>query len=159
MAILPTKYQADSFPKKYESKIHILHEGAKKEVFHSQRIKNLKLGENIVLDEETEVVTYISRNLEPMRGFHNLMRAIPTLQSKNQKVNIVIVGGDNVSYSNEAPDGKTWKETLLAEIQDHVDTKRIHFINRLEHSELMKLYEMTYTYIIECVCLKLDLTK
>ena len=54
---------------------------------------------------EEELITYVARNLEPYRGFHVFMRAIPEIQKRRPKARIVIVGGDEVSYSPRLPPG------------------------------------------------------
>ena len=79
LAIVPTKYQASSFPKRLQNKITILHEGVKDELFEYPRINSLTIGDKSY-DNNTDVITFISRNLEPMRGFHTFMRALATLQ-------------------------------------------------------------------------------
>ena len=56
-----------------------------------------------------EVVTFINRNLEPYRGYHVFMRALPQLLRKRPKAHIVMLGGDGLSYGSRPPDGKTWK--------------------------------------------------
>lgn len=140
LVIVPTSYQANSFPEKLRNKMIILHEGVQDDLFKRKRIKTLSIGEKVHLDADIPVVTFISRNLEPMRGFHAFMRALPSLQEKNKKVNIVIVGGDEVSYSNKAGDGKCWREIMIEELRERIDMDRIHFVPRLKYDELVKLY-------------------
>ena len=138
--ILPTQYQANSFPEKYKSKISVIHEGVSDDLLGLERIKELHIGEDISLKSEIPVVTFISRNLEPMRGFHVMMRSLPALQERNREVHVVIVGGDDVSYSSQSGDGNSWKNVMLSELEGKLDMERIHFISRLEHQDLKKLY-------------------
>ena len=85
-------------------------------------------------------MTYISRNLEPMRGFPTFMRSLVRLQALNKEVHVVIVGGDGVSYSSASDDGRSWKDILLQELEGQIDLTRIHFFPRIPHDQLVKLY-------------------
>ena len=69
----------------------------------------------MTLEPEVPVVTFISRNLEPMRGFPTFMHALPELQKLHPSVQVVIVGGDEVSYSNAPDDGRSWRQVLLGQ--------------------------------------------
>ena len=58
----------------------------------------LQVGDGQFLTGEDEVVTFINRNLEPYRGYHVFMRALPQLLRKRPKAHIVMLGGDGLSY-------------------------------------------------------------
>ncbi|MGH7635594.1 MAG: glycosyl transferase family 1, partial [Gemmatimonadaceae bacterium] len=95
VGIAPTRWQQSRFPAVYRPRIDVIHEG---------------IDTNLVAPRgapDEELVTYVSRNLEPYRGFHTLMRAIPEIQRGRPKARIVIVGGDEVSYSPRLPKGQT----------------------------------------------------
>ena len=49
---------------------------------------------------------------------------------------IVIVGGDEVSYSNAPDDGRTWRQVLLDELGNRIDRNRIHLFGRIPHEQL-----------------------
>ena len=52
-----------------------------------------------------------------MRGFPTFMRALPILLAEHPTVQVVIVGGDEASYSNAPGDGRTWREHLPGRIR------------------------------------------
>ena len=52
-----------------------------------------------------KLVTYVSRDLEPYRGFHVMMRALPDLLRARKDLRVVMVGGDGVSYGTPAKQG------------------------------------------------------
>ena len=56
-----------------------------------------------------------------MRGFPTFMQALPELQKRHPSVQVVIVGGDEVSYSNAPDDGRSWRQVLLDELGDRID--------------------------------------
>jgi glycosyltransferase involved in cell wall biosynthesis len=146
-AILPTRYQAETFPERWKQKISIIPEGVQEELFAERRLTSLMLSQKVVLGPEIKVLTFISRNLEPMRGFDVFMRALPEVQRAYPRLEIVIVGGDGVSYSSSPQGDKTWKETLIEELEGQLDMTRIHFLGRIEHSELIKLYRRSDLHV------------
>ena len=146
-AILPTIYQANTFPQRWKQKIKVIHEGVKEELFELPRLKSLYVSPEVIFGDDVQVVTFISRNLEPMRGFPEFMRALPTLQGLMPKVQVVVVGGDGVSYSSAPGEGGSWKEVLLKELEGKLDLNRIHFFGRVAHEELIKLYRRSDLHI------------
>ena len=93
------------------------------------RLKQLTISKDVTLDPSTPVVTFISRNLEPMRGFPTFMRALPTLLEKHPTVQIVIVGGDEVSYSSAPGDGRSWKDLMMEELVDELITTEFTYLD------------------------------
>ncbi|MBU6251475.1 MAG: glycosyl transferase, partial [Cyanobacteria bacterium REEB417] len=68
-AVVPTAYQAGCFPQRWRGVIELIHEGVPERLFNLTRLASLTLDENVTLGAGVPVVTFISRNLEPMRGF------------------------------------------------------------------------------------------
>ena len=160
-AILPTRFQAKSFPGRYSKKIKVIHEGIDKTLFELPRLKELTINNEIRLSEGIPVVTFISRNLEPMRGFPEFMRSLPILLDKNKAVQVLIVGGNGVSYSCAASNGESWKSVMLKELDGKYDTKRVHFIPRLEYTDLLKVYRRSdlHVYLSNAFVLSWSLTE
>lgn len=146
-AVVPTGYQASCFPQRWQGLLQLIHEGVGDHLFQMPRLASLDLGQGVCLDAEVPVVTFISRNLEPMRGFPLMMRALPQLQQRNPAVHVVIVGGDEVSYSAAPEPGTTWKQLLLNELGDQLDHSRIHWFGRMPHDELIKLYRRSNLHL------------
>jgi len=73
------------------------------------------------------LVTYVSRDLEPYRGVHSMIRALPHLLRARKNLKVVMLGGDGVSYGVPAPQGTTWRETFMREVADQIDPSRFHF--------------------------------
>ena len=147
LAILPTSYQASTFPERWQSKIAVVHEGVPEAMLEQPRIGQLTIAEGVTLDRETPVVTFISRNLEPMRGFPTFMRALPFLLANHQTLQVVIVGGNDVSYSSSPEDGRSWRELMLEEVGDQIDQARVHLFDRMPHDQLQKLYRRSDLHV------------
>ena len=111
------------------------------------RLQQLTIAEDVTLGPEVQVVTFISRNLEPMRGFPTFMRALPSLLAAHPTVHIVIVGGDEVSYSSAPGDGRNWRDLLLEELGERIDRKRVHLFGRMPHDQLQKLYRRSDLHV------------
>ena len=147
LAVLPTRYQANTFPERWRHKIAVVHEGVPEAMLQLPRLQQLTIAEGVTLGPEVPVVTFISRNLEPMRGFPTFMRALPRLLAGNKKVHVVIVGGDEVSYSSAPEDGRSWREHLLEELGEQIDRKRVHLFGRMPHDQLQKLYRRSDLHV------------
>src|SRR6202042_706018 len=88
-----TYWQRSLHPPEMQSRISVLHEGVDTNIARPNPKARFKLpGSGRVLTARDEVVTYVARNLEPYRGFHTFMRALPQLMRKRKDVQIVIVG-------------------------------------------------------------------
>jgi len=160
-AVVPTQYQASTFPERWQSKLRLIHEGVRPELFELPRLGSLYVSPELTLGPQVPVVTFISRNLEPMRGFPLFMKALPRLQALRPDVQVVIVGGEGVSYSSAPGQGGSWKQVLLAELEGQLDLRQVHFFGRLPHEELIKLYRRSnlHVYLSAAFVLSWSLTE
>ena len=157
LAIVPTRYQASTFPERWKKKIAVVHEGVPETWLNHPRLQQLAISESVTLTPEVPVVTFISRNLEPMRGFPTFMHALPELQKCHPSVHVVIVGGDDVSYSSAPEDGRSWRQVLLEELGSRIDRSRLHLFGRIPHEQLQKLYRRSNLRIpIKSICAELE---
>ena len=147
LAIVPTRYQASTFPERWQQKIEVVHEGVPESILERPRLQQLAISESVTLGPEIPVVTFISRNLEPMRGFPTFMHALPELQKRHPSVQVVIVGGDEVSYSNAPDDGRSWREYFLRKLGDRIDRRDSTFLVASPMSSLQKLYRRSTLHV------------
>lgn len=145
----PTLFQRGTYPQWAQSKMALLHEGVNLDgCKRDGRLRNKNLTINGVhLAAKVPVVTYVARNLEPYRGFHTLMRALPRLQAECPDAEIVLVGGDGVSYGNPPPQGGTWREAMLAELSGQINVEKIHFVGRVEHDDFRMLIQRSDAHV------------
>ncbi|TDH60011.1 glycosyltransferase [Dankookia rubra] len=92
------------------------------------------------------LVTYVARNLEPYRGIHVLLRAIPRILADRADVDVVVVGGDEVSYG-PAPEHGTWRERLLAELGSAIDPDRVFFPGKLAYADYLTLLQVSSVHV------------
>jgi glycosyltransferase involved in cell wall biosynthesis len=83
------------------------------------------------------------------------MRALPEVLTARPGAQVVIVGGDEVSYGSKPKDGETWKEVLLSEVRDRLDLSRVHFTGKLPYDRLVDLIHvsrvhayLTYPFVL-----------
>jgi glycosyltransferase involved in cell wall biosynthesis len=134
--IAPTRWQQRQFPAVHAQRISVVHEGI-----------DTRCVAPPDAPREEELVTYAARNLEPYRGFHSFMRAIPEIQRRRPKARIVIVGGDEVSYSPRPPAGETYKTRLLRELDGKIDLSRVEFRGRLPYARYLELLRASAVHV------------
>ena len=153
VAYAPTEWQKAQFPGAYQDKIRVIHDGIDCDRLRPDPHARFTHGDSLELSVNDEVLTYVSRNLEPYRGFHSFMRALPKVLEQRPNAQVVIVGGDGVSYGARAPDGETWRARLLAEVGPLPD--RVHFTGRLPYADYVRLMQvssvhayLTYPFVL-----------
>ena len=134
-SIAPTRWQHKQFPAAYAERMSVIHDGINTDVVTPGT------------PGEEELITYVARNLEPYRGFHVFMRAIPEIQKRRPKARIVIVGGDEVSYSPRLPPGQTYRQRLLREIEGKADLSRVHFTGRIPYADYLALLRRSSVHV------------
>jgi len=151
----PTKWQASTHPPLLQSMIEVIHDGVKTDVVKPNPKAQITLGNGKVLRAGDEVLTFVNRNLEPYRGYHSFMRALPDVLAARPKAEVVIVGGDEVSYGDPAPNGQKWKDVYLSEVQDRLDMSRVHFVGKIAYPHFVELMQvsrahvyMTYPFVL-----------
>lgn len=145
VGVAPTYWQKSVFPTEYQSKIRLIHEGVRvKHLFpNPDAVFTLPTGQQLRCGDE--VVTYVARNLEPYRGFHIFMRSIKEICERRPNCQIVIVGGDHVSYGNKLPEGQTWRERMIRETQP--DLSRVHFMGLLPYEQYISLLQVSAAHV------------
>ncbi|HTV18820.1 MAG TPA: glycosyltransferase [Polyangiaceae bacterium] len=143
----PTAWQRAQFPERYRSKMSVAFEGIDANVASPKPIEGLTLGTPpVTLGAGDEIVSFVSRALEPYRGYHSFMRALPRLLELRPRARVVIVGGDANGYG-AAPSTGTWREKYLAEVRDRIDLSRVHFVGKVAYGELIDLFRITSCHV------------
>jgi len=145
--ISPTNWQRSTFPKEYQSKISVIHEGIDVDVVKPDPGAVLRLPSGPELRRSDEVVTFVARNLEPLRGYHQFMRALPRIMAARPQAQIVVIGGDGASYGASPPRGTTWKSLFVDEVAEHIDRKRVHFAGRLPYSDYLTALQVSSAHV------------
>lgn len=150
----PTHWQASTFPQPFRGKITVAHDGidtaAIKPNPHVSLTLNTQNGSQIKLTRADEVITFVNRNLEPYRGYHQFMRALPQLLKRRPKARVMIVGGDEVSYGAKPPGKLTWKSIFAEAVKPHIAPEawaRIHFLGRIAYPDFIQLLQLSTVHV------------
>jgi glycosyltransferase involved in cell wall biosynthesis len=144
----PTQWQKAQYPAEYHDKLRVIHEGIDTDVVKPDPEAFIILKKaGVRLTAKDEVITYVARNLEPYRGFHIFMRAVPEIQKRRPKAHIIIVGGDEVSYGSSLPHGQTFRKRMLAEVGKDIDPKRLHFLGRVPYAAYLKVLQVSSAHV------------
>jgi glycosyltransferase involved in cell wall biosynthesis len=135
VGLAPTRWQWSRFPAPQRPRIAVIHDGIDTDLLCPSG------------STEPELITYVARNLEPYRGFHVFMRAIPEIQRRRPRARIVVVGGEDVSYSPRLPAGETYKKRLLKELAGKIDLSRIHFTGRIPYAQYLDLLRRSAAHV------------
>lgn len=144
--ISPTEWQKSTFPEPFRSKIHVIHDGIDTAQIHPNADVWLQLGPH-KLTRQDEVITFVNRNMEPYRGYHTFMRALPEILAKRPNARVLIVGGDGVSYGAKPPEGTTWKQVFLDEVKDKLDLNRVHFLGHIDYKHFIPLLQLSTVHV------------
>ena len=146
-ALSPTEWQRSTFPSHFQSKIDVVHEGVDTEIARPDHDAVFELGSGKRLTRADQVVTFVARNLEPMRGYHIFMRALPKILAELPAAQVLIVGGDGTSYGARPPEGETWKSIFLSEVAGSIDASRVHFTGRLPHRRFIRALQVSSAHV------------
>jgi glycosyltransferase involved in cell wall biosynthesis len=145
LGITPTKWQYGLHPEAYRHKLRIIHEGVDLDSLGPDPAAALTLPSGHILRTGDPVVTYVARNLEPHRGFHQFMRALPRILEQNPSCHAVVVGGDGISYGQKPDDAPNWRMKLLRE--NPVDASRVHFLGRVGYGTYRKVLQVSKAHV------------
>jgi glycosyltransferase involved in cell wall biosynthesis len=156
----PTEFQRGTVPEVYRGKVSVIFDGIDTEVVRPDPAATLSAGGKSFRAGD-EVLTFVNRNLEPYRGYHVFMRALPEILQRRPQANVLIVGADGVSYGAAAPQGKTWKQVFFDEVKHRIDASRVHFIGRLPYTDYLKVLQvsachvyLTYPFVLGWSCIE-----
>lgn len=144
-AITPTRWQHSLHPAAYRDRIKVIHEGIDTANLGPNPEAVLTLPDGQRLKAGDPVVTYVARNLEPYRGFHQFMRALPRLLAAHPACQVVVIGDDGVSYGSQPKDAPNWRTKLLRE--NPVDLKRVHFLGKVGYATYRTALQVSAAHI------------
>lgn len=160
--VCPTRWQGDQVPVEYQSKCEVVFDGLDKKFFYPVEPAPYTLLEScedsgqINIDKNDLVLSYVTRGMEPLRGFPQFMRAASAALSEIDNLKVIIGGRDIVCYSYKSNLFKgSWKETMLSELGISKDDSRIVFTGLMNYGDYKKLLSrsnlhcfFSYPYVV-----------
>ncbi len=145
---VPTRWQRSIYPDWAQKQLHLIEEGVDLEVCKADpaiRETTLKAG-SMTIEPGQKLITYVARNLEPYRGFHTFMRALPKILNARPDVMVSIVGGDEISYGAPHPAGP-WRTVMLLELEGQLDLNRITFHGKVPYDMHLNLLKRSDCHV------------
>ncbi|GAN59437.1 glycosyl transferase family 1 [Acetobacter cibinongensis] len=144
----PTLFQKGAYPAWAQDKITVVREGVDLTLCRpnpQSHKKDFVLGD-VRIKPTQKLVTYVSRDLEPYRGFHVFMRALPRVLEEQPDAHVIIVGSDGVSYGAKLATG-CWRQILLQELGDTIDLSRVHFVGKVAYEDFLALLQRSDAHV------------
>jgi glycosyltransferase involved in cell wall biosynthesis len=146
--VSPTRWQWQQLPDFARSRTSIIHEGIDTDQARPDADASISLGRVPgPCRPGDEIVTFINRNLEPYRGFHMFIRALPEILRARPEARAVIVGGTGVSYGRPAPGGESWRAACVKEVADKLDFSRVHFVGKVSYRTYLNLLQVSAAHV------------
>ena len=146
--VSPTAWQASRVPAAFRDRLSVIHDGIDTDLLRPDPGARIALGrDGVSLGPDDEVVTFVNRNLEPYRGYHSFMRALPEILRRRPRARAVIVGGSDTSYGAKPPEGRTWREIYLDEVRSALDLSRVHFVGKVPYRDYVDLLRISAAHV------------
>ena len=142
--VTPTYFQRNTYPSSRRDLIRVIHDG-----IDTNRLQRNPDASFVFQDRKftktDEVITYVSRSLEPTRGFHTFMRSLPLLQQLRPNAHIFIVGSTAGGYGKK-PD-VPFKDQMLSELSGSLNLSNLHFTGRLPYQQFINLLSISSAHV------------
>lgn len=144
----PTHWQRDTFPEAFRDKIYVQHDGIRTDQLRPNPKAQVALGRlGRAVTREDEIFTYMARNMEPTRGFHAFMRALPHILDARPNARALIIGGNDASYGKKSGTSGGYRAEMEREVGDRVDWSRVHFLGRVPYTDYQKIIQVSRCHI------------
>lgn len=143
-----TDWQRSLFPEWVRDRIRVVHEGVDTGYFTPDREASFSVaGKRVRLTGQDEVITYASRSLEPVRGFHVFMRALPEILRRRPNAHVVIMGREDASYGAEPAGERSWLVKMMKEVGDRLDPARVHLVGFLPRDAYRAVLQVSSAHV------------
>ena len=153
--LAPTAWQASTFPPELRAKMAVIHDGVDTGRVAPDPAASWQVPGGPLVRAGDEVITFVNRNLEPYRGFHTFMRALPRVLRARPGAQVVLVGDTGRGYGPLPAPGRSWKDVLLEEVGADLDLSRLHFTGRIPYADLLDVIRvgqvhayLTYPFVL-----------
>ncbi|MHB8354143.1 MAG: glycosyltransferase [Burkholderiales bacterium] len=145
----PTLWQKSGYPVRYHPLLHVIHEGIDTGTVAPSPTARVTLPSTnaLTLTSADEVITYVARNLEPYRGFPSFLRSLPAILARRPEAQVVFVGGEEVRFGPPLPNGQTYRQQLLEELDGSLDLSRVHFVGKVPYATFLSILQISTVHV------------
>jgi glycosyltransferase involved in cell wall biosynthesis len=140
-----TNWQRSLYPADVQRWITVVHEGIDTARIGPAPEPALTLADGRIVTKADRPVTYVARHLEPYRGFHVFLRAIPKILRDHPGSLVLIAGDFGASYGRPFPGGRAQVDAFLAE--ERVDPERVVFLGQLPQAQFLSLLQLSAAHV------------
>lgn len=146
--VTPTAFQRSTFPEPFQRRITAIHDGIDTQLARpNPEASPLQLPDGAIISYGDPTVTFVNRKIEPYRGCHTFLRAVPEILRRQPEAHIVVVGAtEGVSYGKPAPDN-SWCDVFLNQIAGQYDPARLHFVGSLPYDSFLRLLQLSACHV------------
>jgi len=144
IGVSPMYWQRDSHPEYMREKIEVIHEGVDTDICRPQERSVLNLP-GVSFEKDVKLVTYISRSLEPARGFFTFLEAVKELCKRDKTIQFVVVGRERSAYSPSTGDGDSYKKQAMEKFE--CDWSRVHFVGKVSYESYLEVLRNSMVHI------------
>ena len=141
-------FPAQHLPKEFQHRITAIHDGIDTDLAcPDPEVAPFQLPDGTTISVGEPTVTFVNRRIEPYRGCHTFLRAVPEILSRHPRARVVVVGAmEGVSYGKAAP-GDSWRDVFLKEIEGEFDPSRLHFTGSLPYDAFLQLLKLSACHV------------
>ena len=144
----PTRWQASLFPEELRAGLKVQHEGIDTQKLCPNPGAKIQLPDGTRFHAGEEILTFINRGMEPYRGIHVFLRALPEILARRPQARVLLVGREGETpYGNNPKDGLTWRERLMRELGQGMDVSRVHFLGRIPHEAHVRVLQISRAHV------------
>lgn len=140
---VPTGYQHAQFPKGWQARLEVLHDGIDTDLYRPANNLTLEVAGRRFTKKD-EVITYAARGMEKTRGFLEFMEAIAALQRIRPNLHVLIAAADRICY-DKGKKGPGLKARAEEEIL--FDPKRTHFLGLLPEAKFVSFLQISSLHV------------
>jgi glycosyltransferase involved in cell wall biosynthesis len=146
-ALCPTQWQASQFPEALRARLSVVFDGIDTQRLQpapERQTQPLQL-RDLTIEADVPLVTYVTRGFEPYRGWPQVAEGLALLLQRNPRVQVLLVGSDEVAYGVPRSDGKSWYSWALE--QWPMDPGRVHRLPALQYDEYLQVLQRSWVHV------------
>ena len=144
--LVASQSQKESFPTALKKRLTVIPEGLDLNCYNPDKHARLSLSK-LEIRAGQPLVTLVARNLEPLRGLRQALKAWPAVAKAVPNAQLLLVGGTDQGYGDEQPTSDSHLNDALSALPQDVDRSRIHHLGRLEHPTMVQLLQCSACHL------------
>lgn len=153
--LAPTEWQRRTFSEAFRRRIRVIPDDIDTEAMGPNADIRLSFESPpskapLSLGKQDEVISFVTRNLEPCEGYHVFMRALPEILQRRPTAHVLIVGGEAAGLGPQAAGGQSWKAIFARELRTRIgeaEWARGHFVRALVDPQRIALLQLSAVHV------------